>query len=58
MRTSGTATESRLTVAILVVALGLLVLLAGGPTEFLKLVEAALESAASSAYQAFQGARG
>ena len=58
MRTSGAATESRLTGAIIVVVLLLLVALAGGPMEFLRTIEQVLRAAGGSvaaAVKAFTG---
>lgn len=51
MRTSGAATESRMTLAISLVALGVLMLLAGGPAEFMLASERALQKVAETAYQ-------
>lgn len=51
MRTSGAATESRLTLAIALVALGIVILLAGGPTDFMHACEDALRALAESLYQ-------
>lgn len=51
MRTSGAATETRLTVAIGIVALGVIVLLAGGPANFMIACEHALRAVAESIYQ-------
>ena len=51
MRTSGAATESRLTFAMGIIALGVVMLLAGGPREFMLSCERVLQSLAESIYQ-------
>lgn len=51
MRTSGAATESRMTLAMAVIALGVVMLLAGGPTEFLLMCENALQTIAEAIYR-------
>jgi len=51
MRTSGAATESRLTFAIGVIALGVIILLAGGPANFMNACENALRSVSEALYQ-------
>jgi hypothetical protein len=58
MRTSGAVTESKLTVAVFIIALGCLVLLAGGPSQFLETVERALEAAAGAVYHVYRSVRG
>lgn len=58
MRTSGAATESRLTLAIAVVALGVVILLAGGPANFMNSCEHALRAVAESLYQSWLTFRG
>lgn len=58
MRASGKATESRMTVTIVFIMLGLLVLLAGGPGEFLKVVERILETGLDAGLKVYQGMRG
>ena len=51
MRTSGAATESRLTFAMGMIAIGVAMLLAGGPREFMLTCEGALQSVAEAIYQ-------
>jgi hypothetical protein len=51
MRTSGAATEIRLIFAIGVVALGVALLLAGGPRNLMIVFENALRAAAKAIYQ-------
>lgn len=58
MRTSGAATETRLTLAMGAIALGVIVLLAGGPSSFLIACEQALRSVAESIYQGWLTFRG
>jgi hypothetical protein len=53
MRTSGAATESQMTVMVCLVALGILMLLAGGPSEFMTRCERALQGVAETAHQAW-----
>lgn len=58
MRTSGATTETRLTLAMGVIALGVIVLLAGGPSSFLVACEHALRSVAESIYEGWLTFRG
>jgi hypothetical protein len=58
MRTSGAATETNLTVAVFLIALACLVVLAGGPSEFLSTLERVLEAATGAIYSVYQSARG
>ena len=51
MRTSGVATESRMTLAIFLVALGIAIVLAGGPRDFMVACDNALRAVAESIYQ-------
>ena len=51
MRTSGAATESRMTLAIGLVALGVIMVLAGGPHEFFVTCDKALRGLAEAIYQ-------
>ena len=51
MRTSGAATETRLTFAMGVIVVGVVMLLAGGPHEFMLTCERALQSVAEAIYQ-------
>ena len=58
MRTSGAPTESRMTFAMAVVALGVVVLLAGGPTPFMQACERGLQSVAEAIYQGWRSFSG
>lgn len=51
MRTSGAATETRLTFAMGIIALGVVMLLAGGPREFMLTCERAFQTVAEAIYQ-------
>lgn len=51
MRTSGAVTESRMTLAMAVIALGVVMLLAGGPAQFMLACERALQSIAEAVYR-------
>ena len=53
MRTSGADNESQLVVAVACVALGFVVLLAGGPSQFLTTCEQALRGVATSVQEAW-----
>jgi len=53
MRTSGAATESRLTIAMGIVAILFLMVLAGGPRELMVLVEDGMWAVAETIYQAW-----
>lgn len=53
MRTSGAPTETSMTVAVSIVALGVLTLLAGGPDELLLTIERLLRAASEILYQAW-----
>jgi hypothetical protein len=57
MRTSGVASERSLTVVVLLLALALLVILAGGPFEFMYTVQRAIHSMASIIVQFVQQLR-
>jgi hypothetical protein len=57
MSTSGIASEGKLTVAVFLIALAFLVVLAGGPSEFMLAVERTLEAAAAGVYQIYQNTR-
>ena len=50
MRTSGATTESQMTLAVCLVALGILVLLAGGPAQFMIEIERVVVSIAETAH--------
>ena len=58
MRTSGAGTESRLTVAIGLVFLGMLMVLAGGPASFFALFDQALRTLAEMVYKTWLSFRG
>ena len=58
MRTSGAAQETRLTLAIGVVALGVAMLLAGGPANLILVCENALRAVAEAIYQGWLSFRG
>jgi hypothetical protein len=55
MRTSGAATETRMTLAVGLVALGIAMLLAGGPTEFMLASERVLQGIAETVHTMFSG---
>lgn len=48
MRTSGIASEKPMTLVVCLVAVGFLVMLAGGPSEFMHLFQQTVDSAAAS----------
>ena len=55
MRTSGIASERPMTLAVVLVALGFLIVLAGGPSQFLLKIERTLEWLLVAATQFAQG---
>jgi hypothetical protein len=55
MRTSGIASERPLTIAVFLIAVGFLMVLAGGPSEFFIAIERALEAVVAMARQVAQG---
>lgn len=57
MRTSGAPTDTPLPIAVCLVALGLLILFAGGPWEFLRVLDQAFRAAADTLFQAYQNFR-
>ncbi len=57
MRTSGIASEGKLTVIIFLIAIGFMMVLAGGPSEFMTAIERTLEAAADGVFQMYQNAR-
>jgi hypothetical protein len=57
MRTSGIASEGKLTVAVFLIAIGFLMVLAGGPSQFMMVVERTLEAAATGVYEIYQNMR-
>ena len=58
MRTSGAPTESKMTAAMAIIALGVVMLLAGGPTNFMKACERGLQTVAESVYQGWRSFKG
>lgn len=58
MRTSGASSESRLTLAMAVITLGVVMLLAGGPAAFMQTCEALLRTVAEAIYQGWLSFRG
>jgi hypothetical protein len=58
MRTSGAATEHRMTLALLVVAVGVAMLLAGGPRELALACEDGLRKVAEAIYQGWRAFTG
>ena len=58
MRTSGAATESRMTLAIFLIALGAAIVLAGGPRDFMVACDNALRAVAEALYQGWLSFRG
>ena len=57
MRTSGIASEGKMTVVIFLIAVAFMVVLAGGPSEFMTAIERTLEAAAAGVFQMYQNAR-
>ena len=57
MKTSGGSTETAMIVAVCCIALGLLVLLGGGPREVLLVLDRAIHSLADALIQAYQSFR-
>jgi small-conductance mechanosensitive channel len=55
MRPSGAGSETQLTVAIVLVAIVFLVILAGGPSQLMRLVEQTLEAVVKSAADLYHG---
>ena len=51
MRTSGATQESRLTLAVWVIALGVIILVAGGPGNLMNACENTLRSVAEAIYR-------
>lgn len=58
MRTSGASRESGLTLAMVIIAFGVVTLLAGGPDNLMKACEATLRGLSDSAYRAWQSFAG
>jgi hypothetical protein len=57
MRASGKGSEGTMTVVILLLAIGFMVVLAGGPSEFMTAIERTLEAAAAGVLQMYQNIR-
>ena len=57
MRTSGASTDTPMTVAVCAIALGLLVLFAGGPDEFMHVLNRAIQSVGDALFKAYQNFR-
>ena len=57
MRTSGALSEGRLTVAVFLIAFGFLVVLMGGPSEFMLTIQQGLEAVQATIVQMYQGTR-
>jgi hypothetical protein len=57
MRTSGAPTERAMTIAVLLIALGLLMVLAGGPDELLRALDQTLHSIGGVLFDAYQNLR-
>ena len=58
MQTSGASTESRMTITIILIAVGLLVILAGSPSDFLKVVDGILQTGFQACLKVYQGLQG
>jgi hypothetical protein len=54
MRTSGASTETTLIIAVVCVAVGILVILAGGPGEVLRVLDGAVHSVGDALFKAYQ----
>jgi hypothetical protein len=57
MRTSGAASETNMTIVVMVIAFALLVLFAGGPREFLLGLQGAIKNVGSFLFAAYQSLR-
>lgn len=57
MRSSGRASETQLTFVVTLVAIGFLVILAGGPVQVMADVEHMLEAVAAAIVQVYQNVR-
>ena len=55
MRTSGIASDRPMTIAVILVSIGFLIVLAGGPSQFLFTIEHTLEGFMTAAAQFAQG---
>lgn len=58
MRTSGASTESRMTLAMAIIAFGVVMVLSGGPADFMQACESGLRTVAESIYQGWLTFRG
>jgi hypothetical protein len=58
MRTSGASTETTMTVMVILIAAALLVIFAGGPSEFMRFIDHSLKVAVEFCGQLYQGSRG
>jgi hypothetical protein len=54
MRTSGAATETNMTIVVIIIAFALLVFFAGGPREFLLAVQRTIEWVGSLVFATYQ----
>ena len=57
MRTSGAASETNMTIVVMVIAFGLVVWFAGGPREFLLGLQGAIKNVGSFLFAAYQSLR-
>jgi hypothetical protein len=57
MRTSGAATESRMIIAVVLIALTLLIAFAGGPREFLLTLQDAVQAVGAFLFTTYQNFR-
>jgi hypothetical protein len=58
MRTSGASTEKSMSVTVFVIAAALLVMFAGGPSEFMRIVDHSVKVAVDYCAQLYHGSRG
>ena len=57
MRTSGASTDTPMIVAVCFIALGVVLLLAGGPNELLRVLDRALQTVGDTLLNAYQNFR-
>lgn len=57
MRTSGVASDTQMTVAVFLVLLAFLVVLAGGPLQFMLAIQYTIEAVVSTMAQLYRGTR-
>jgi hypothetical protein len=57
MRTSGATSENQMTWVILAIAIAFLMVLAGGPSQFVIAIERTLEAGAAALFQVYQSLR-